>query len=118
MGTTGSQCLKNMSYCMTVPCSGYVPHDTKSYEQALTAMEKKWTVLEQESKERESQYHELQAKYMVIETKYDIAIKRVIELKAEVKTVTTQIRRVEAEVHESLMGHSELLDDNIIIIQE
>jgi hypothetical protein len=94
----------------------------KFTEYKLSQLENTVSVMEKNMKDIENKNADLQVKYIVLETKHDTLLKRLGELKNEVKTdmkdATKQIKTLEAQVLNILMGHSEMLDDDIIIVHE
>jgi hypothetical protein len=66
----------------------------------------------------QKKYNDMNIKYAVLETKHELMMKRVDGLKGDVKDCSRQVKVVEAKISDALLGHSEILEDNIIIIQD
>ena len=105
-------------------CEPILPTVTinKTIEQKMAQLENTVSVMEKNIKDVESKNADLQVKYVVLETKHDTLLKRIgdlkSEFKADMKDTMKQIKTIEAQMLNILMGHSELLDDDIIIVHE
>jgi hypothetical protein len=117
MGAILKKCFAH-SYEPTLP----MVNIDKSTENRILQLENTVSVMEKNIKDVEIKNTDLQVKYIVLETKHDTLFKRVGELKNEFKTeikdTTKQIKMIEAQIMNILMGHSELLEDDIIIVHE
>jgi len=121
MGAILKKCFAN-SYEPTLPMVNVNKSIDHRIDHRIFQLENTVSVMEKNIKDVETKNADLQVKYIVLETKHDTLFKRIGELKnefkVEIKDTAKQIKMLELQVLNILMEHSELLEDDIIIVHE